>query len=38
MVLQELILIVSTLRGCGGLQELIFNSLRQCNGLERTDF
>ena len=41
MVLKELILPVSTLDWCGGLEELIFNSFyfgRGCGGLKRTDY
>ena len=40
MVLKELILTVSTLGGCGGLERTDFNSfyLGGCGGLERTDF
>ena len=38
MVLKELFLIVSNLEGVVVLKEVIFNSLRQCVDLERTDF
>ena len=40
MVLKELILTVSTLGGCSGLEELILtvSTLGRCGGLERTDF
>ena len=40
MVLKELILTVSTLGGCGGLERTDFNSFYfgGCGGLERTDF
>ena len=40
MVLKELILTVSTLGGCGGLERMILtvSTLGGCGGLERTDF
>ena len=40
MVLKELILTVSTLGGCGGLERTDFkvSTLGGCGGLERTDF
>ena len=41
MVLKELILTVSTLGGCGGLERTDFvtvSTLERCGGLERTDF
>ena len=41
MVLKELILSVSTLGGCGGLERTDFftvSMLGGCGGLERTDF
>ena len=41
MVLKELILTVSILGGCGGLERTDFSqisSLGGCGGLERTDF
>ena len=41
MVLKELILTVSTLEECGGLERTEFltvSTLGRCGGLERTDF
>ena len=41
MVLKELILTVSTLRGCVGLKRTSFltdSNFRGCGSLERTDF
>ena len=41
VVLKELILTVSTLRGCGGLERTDFlsiSTLGGCGGLERIDF
>ena len=40
VVLKELILTVSTLGGCGGLERTDFNSFNsvRCGGLERTGF
>ena len=40
MVLKELILTVSTLGGCGGLEKLVLtvSTLGGYGGLERTDF
>ena len=40
MVLKELILTVSTLQGCGGLEspDLTVSTLGRCGSLERTEF